>query len=352
MIGRGDAVPFARRPPLRVILVGANPRGRGGEWAKTLAQCPDLATLVGVCDNDHATRDAFPDNLALGEGTSLPSGWRELPRAATVSELLSRVDADAAILAVPHLAYGSVRPECLRAGVGVLHEKPLACSLAEILQVQRQLTDHPVPLVVGVQRRSHPSYVELRRRLREATAETLAVHMALGLSESQAENGWRSDLRRAGGGSLIDIGYHAIDLVHFLLDAPLRLIACDLWRKGRPAREGELETRATLVGRCGTTWVRVTIDRCGTKAEHVEARAGERTLRADRVGLFDDGKIVIECPRAWDDADRSRLAELAEACSLPAAPVSLWDHLAVLQVIEEAYRRKPPSASFRAEESV
>lgn len=319
---------------LPVVLIGINPKGRGGELARALATCQDVLELVGVVDDQRDLLDSWPAPDLEG-----PPAWRDLPRAQRLSDLLGRAAPRAALLAIPHSAYAGVRRECLAAGLGMFHEKPLACTLAEVLELQSALTTAPVPLVVGVQRRSHPAYVLLREELSAIRPETLVVRLSL--DHSEAEPGWRGDALKSGGGALIDLGYHAVDLVHFLLAAPLEPSACSLWRRGAPVRRDELETAATIVGRAGETWVRVEVDRCGSKCERVEVACGDDRWTARRDGLEKNGLLLVECPAPWDEATRQRVRALAEACAVPAEVPSLWDHLAILQVIEHAYHLAP-----------
>jgi len=314
-----------RLQPLRIVLVGASLGGRGAELADAIKQMSPLIQLVGVCDSNPNVLDA----------------WKSVPTNTSIDGLLDQVDADAAILALPHSAYRFVRPACLRRGLGIFHEKPLACSLGELLDLQDTLTRRQNPLIVGVQRRAHPSYVFLKRVLQSDTIHSLTVRMSLGRTFQQvaqhpdAIQTWRDDPQLAGGGALIDIGYHAIDLVHFLLDAPLTTISCNLWLGNQPASEGQMETAATLVGRAGNTWVKVVVDRTGIKSESVVA-VGNSTWRADRTEVSRDGTLQFACPGSWDMAVRGQLASFVVACSTIPTPINLWDHLAELRVIEQA----------------
>jgi len=314
-----------RKKSLAVVLVGANPNGRGGELAGAVKDLEPQFRLAGVCDTDPNVLSVWRDRVATS---------RDL------EQLLQHVEAEAAILALPHSAYRQARQICLRHGLGLFHEKPLACSLGELLELQDQLTRRPTPLVVGVQRRAHPSYVYLKRALQMDAPHSLEIRLALGKTHDsrgvvQKNNDWRSDARVSGGGAILDLGYHAIDMVHFLTDAPFQTVSCNLWVGDRPAAGNELETAATLFGRAGPTWVKVVIDRFGKKSERVRAR-GEQIWDADRASVRCDGETRFTCPESWGLALRGQLVNLMLACSAPASPVSLWDHLTGLRVVEQA----------------
>ena len=314
-----------RRKPLRVVLVGASSKGRGTELVNALNELSPILELVGVCDAD-------PKVLQK---------WSSVPTSTDIESLLDQVDADAGVLALPHAAYQIVRPAFLRRGLGIFHEKPLACSLSELLELQDALTERPAPLIVGVQRRSHPSYVFLKRALQQDPPHSLVVRMSLGrvidrsLAGAVVDDDWRGDSRLSRGGALIDIGYHAIDLVHFLLDAPLVTISCNLWVENRPAASSEIETAVTLVGRAGKTWVKIVVDRGGIKSEGVLA-VGDAIWKADRSEVSKNGSLQFTCPGSWDMAVRGQLARFVVACSTTSSPMSLWDHLAELKVIEHS----------------
>jgi predicted dehydrogenase/GNAT superfamily N-acetyltransferase len=314
-----------RQKALRIVLVGASPKGRGAELANAIRGSAPIVELVGVCDSD-------PEVL---------QNWSSVKTGTNVESLLEEVDADAGVLAVPHSAYQTVRPPFLRRGLALLHEKPLACSLSELLELQDNLTARPTPLIVGVQRRSHPSYVFLKRALQQDPPHSLVVRMSLGRKiesaslDDSSDKDWRNNARLAMGGALIDLGYHAIDLVHFLLDAPLITISCNLWVGDRPASSRDIETAASLVGRAGNTWVKIVVDRGGLKAEEVLA-AGDSTWKADRTGVSQDGNPQFTCAGSWDMAVRGQITRFVVACSTPVSPISLWEHLAELRVIEQA----------------
>ena len=316
-----DWVLVLRPEPLRTIVIGANPEGRGGEWIEAIRSMPNLVQIVGICDTRAEVRAMWPDIA----GDNDPA------------ELIKRTRPDAAILALPHNAYEGPRNACMDAGVAILHEKPLACHLDEVLKLQAELTQTPVPIVVGVQRRAHPSYLYLKQCIASGDKpKSMVVRMVLG--KRNAADGWRAAREVAGGGALLDMGYHAVDLVHYLLDAPVEVIHCGLRYGNRPALAGEIETAAHLTGRCGAIWVKIVVDRQGEeKRESVTLCTDHGELCATRERVLRDGQMEYECPGTWNAAVRGCLARLALARGGETTSIDLWDHLAALQVVEEAY---------------
>lgn len=100
-------------------------------------------------------------------------------------------------------------------GLAMFHEKPLACTLFELQNLVAALGKTPVPLVVGTQRRDHPTYVYLKELIQNEEISTLSISMELG--KSPTPGSWRGSRQESGGGALIDLGIHAVDLVHHLL---------------------------------------------------------------------------------------------------------------------------------------
>ena len=70
-----------RRDQLRVILVGANPNGRGAELAGAIKQLSPLVRIVGVCDT----------NL------DVLKTWDSVPTSTDIDDLLDQVNADEAV---------------------------------------------------------------------------------------------------------------------------------------------------------------------------------------------------------------------------------------------------------------
>jgi predicted dehydrogenase/GNAT superfamily N-acetyltransferase len=310
--------------PLGIVVVGANPAGRGGEWIERILGVPQLWTLQGIVDSSEQVRNAW--------------ATKGIAAFADLQEMSALTMPNAVVIAVPPTRSAAVQRECLSFGLPMLVEKPFASSLSELAELQRGLTSKPVPLIPGVQRRTHPAYVALRSAICKSRVHDLSMRLFLGRPADDRPAGHRSDRALCRGGALLDVGYHAIDLVHFLLGNPLEMISCSLGEAGDLA--AGIESSAHVLGRCGATWVRLQVDRHGgAKTEQILVATDEGVWAADREGVrHPDGTAFYKCAGSWESAEEGKLAELAVASRRSKVkPEDLWEHLAAFELIEKAY---------------
>lgn len=228
--------------PLRVVQIGLGKRGR--RHLETMLACRAVE-LVGVSDVESGLlAGAAPDGTA---------------RTTEIPALLRLADPEAAVLALPHDEYRGALSVCLGAGLFVLKEKPLGRSVSEALEYEDLLAGEHRRLVVGVQRRQSEAFAVLAEALSASVVSTFAYRYVLGLTTGPTDD-WRAQPIAAGGGAVMDMGYHALDLVVGLLGVPHTVYAV----MHPPVADGrgtpQLEQRGTLVleyaGGCtGTVFV-------------------------------------------------------------------------------------------------
>lgn len=131
--------------------------------------------------------------------------------------LLEASGAKAAIVATPNATHADVGIDCIRRGLPVLMEKPVADTAQEARRLCDAARDAGVPLMVGHQRRHNP----IIRRAKELLAQGVigrpvcATGLATWLKpDSYFEPAWR---RQAGGGPVLINLIHDIDLLRYLL---------------------------------------------------------------------------------------------------------------------------------------
>lgn len=316
-----------------IVLVGANPGGRGGEWAQCLSKSEEWWHLAAVVDPDQSVCDFWTT--------------KGIPCFRTFAEIPAGMHLDAALIAVPPSSAAELQVAALRRGLGVLVEKPIAASLAEAISVVNESNLSPGRIVVGVQRRSHPSYVALKAFLEKIAIYQLSIEIDLGKPVMDSVSGHRADPSQCRGGALIDLGYHALDLAHYLLDGPVQPLNCFLEEGGDLGTN--LESSAFVFGRSGMCWTRIAVSRHGPrKREQLTAQTKEGLWRANRESVWaPDGSVVYSCEGTWELAERGRLAELAACVGGTAPREDLWEHLAAFEVIEEAYSLSTRRGSAR-----
>jgi predicted dehydrogenase len=212
------AVPPARSAPdrcarmggerqLRVGVVGLGKQARDDHLPAVRAS--EMAELVAVCDTDGERLTNTRHDLGV-------AGYR------TVNEMLAGEHLDLVVVAVPHHAGREVIAAAAECGVHVLKEKPFATNLAEARDLAALCARSGIELMVTMQRRFNPIYSTFHQ-LYDQIGRPFLVDAAYTLAVNPAE-GWRGQLRLAGGGCIIDMGYHMIDMLIWYFGLPDRVL--------------------------------------------------------------------------------------------------------------------------------
>ena len=129
---------------------------------------------------------------------------------------------DAVVVAVPNFLHKAMAIAAMRAGKDVLVEKPLALNLVECEQIADVVTETGRVLQVGFVHR-YTGVGKQAKRLIDADSlgDIYFAQAMLLLRRGVPGLGrWFTNRKLSGGGTLIDVGVHLIDLSLYLLDFP------------------------------------------------------------------------------------------------------------------------------------
>lgn len=134
-------------------------------------------------------------------------------------ELLKDKDIDVVHICTPNRSHSFITIDSLRAGKHVMVEKPMAKTAEEAREMCRVAKETGMKLTVGYQNRCRPESLELRRRIKNGELGEIYYAKALALRRRKTPT-WGVFLNEyeQGGGPLIDIGTHALDLTLYMLD--------------------------------------------------------------------------------------------------------------------------------------
>ena len=320
------------RKSLRLGLVGVNKQGR--EHLDGADACNDIS-ISAVCD---------VSGEAMEKVRSSYPGVDEFYN--DIGEFLNKAQIDGIILALPHHVYAKHWKELLAKGLPILKEKPLGRTLQEAKMFVQTAAEAKVPVVTAIQRRSHPSYQVLHERLKEETVLHVSAYLHLGFDPAKPPKRWRGNPSKAGGGALLDSGYHMVDLVHYLL-GPMELIHANCWHEDRPATAEMLETEVRIVARAGDAWVLIESlvggEPCQggyAKKEELIAETNSGQYRANREGLCLNESPLFCCTRQWTESMAAQLNNFADMIHKNEFDhPNIWEQLPAMRFIEVAYQR-------------
>jgi len=135
-------------------------------------------------------------------------------------ELLADPNIHAVSICTWNNSHAEISIAALHAGKHVLCEKPLCKTVDEALAVQKAVEETGLILQVGYVRR-HAANIEVLKRFIDAgdLGELYYAKASL-IRRLGNPGGWFADVERSGGGPLIDIGVHVIDLCWYLMGKP------------------------------------------------------------------------------------------------------------------------------------
>jgi len=200
--------------PLRVGLIGAG--SISGAHMRAYTQFPQHVQLIAVAD-PHAAA-ARERALSVGIDTFFTDPYA----------MLQHADIDAVDICTPHDLHAPLAIAAAEAGKHILVEKPMACSLEECHAMIAAAERAGVTLMVAQHQRYVPSYAGVRHVIRSGELGAICAvrmdamqHMPAFATPSH----WLYDGSRAGGGIIISVLVHRLDLVRYLVGEVKRVTA-------------------------------------------------------------------------------------------------------------------------------
>lgn len=136
------------------------------------------------------------------------------------NEMLKLEELDAVSVCTWNSVHAPATIAALRAGKHVLCEKPMALNTAEALEMERAAKESGKLLMIGFVRRFGNDAHVLQDFINAGMMGDIYYAKADYLRRAGAPGGWFTDKARSGGGPLIDLGVHVIDLTRFLMGKP------------------------------------------------------------------------------------------------------------------------------------
>lgn len=191
---------------LRVAFIGAG--GIAGTHMRYLAEMDDVE-LVALADiNEQST-------ARHAEAYNVPECFTDC------EEMLAKVQPDAVSVCTPNFLHAPNTIAALNAGAHVLVEKPMAMNAKEAQAMVDAAAKNDRKLVIGFQYR----FSSKTNFLREAAKAGQLGNILYARSQALRRRGipnWgvfgRKDLQ--GGGPMIDIGVHILEVTHFVMGSP------------------------------------------------------------------------------------------------------------------------------------
>jgi predicted dehydrogenase len=195
--------------PYRVVLVGPGRRGlRTNAPAINAVEGLSLAAVV-----DHI------------DGAGRPDASQQWPDARIGHHLVTAIDRckpHLAIVATPHDSHVSIGIELLGQGVPTIIEKPLARTSDELSRLRKACDQYGTPLATVQSMRFAEDFQAFVGKLEALRSGKIRIDATVASYQGLAYKGgsWRQSKRRSGGGVLLDLGYHYLDLLCWRLGPP------------------------------------------------------------------------------------------------------------------------------------
>jgi predicted dehydrogenase len=136
------------------------------------------------------------------------------------AELLADDEVDGVSICTWNNTHATWAIAAVEAGKHVLVEKPLSRTYAEALEIQRVVERHDRVVQVGFVRRHSPNAQVLKSFIDSGDLGQIYYAKASCIRRIGNPGGWFADKEVAGGGPLIDVGVHVIDLCWYLMGSP------------------------------------------------------------------------------------------------------------------------------------
>lgn len=198
-----DETPMPAKP-LRAGVIGL---GIGSAHCDAYLKSPD-ADLVAICDSNETRLKQLAAKYVV-------------PHYTDYRQMLAESNLDIVSICVPNALHAESTVAALEAGVHVLCEKPLAPSIVEVRDMIKAAKLNNKRLMVAYNHRYRADVFWIKRMIEDGKLGQIYHIDAWWRRETGIPGaGWFGNRQLAGGGALIDLGVHVLDLALWLLGFP------------------------------------------------------------------------------------------------------------------------------------
>ena len=190
---------------IKIGIIGAGNISRA--HTKGYLACGD-ATVKAICDINPERAKEKAKTFDIGETYS------------DYRKLLEDGEIDAVSVCTWNNSHAQIVIDALAAGKNVLCEKPMAMNSEQALKMEEAAIKHNKLLMIGFVRRFGNDCSILKDFIDAGDLGQIYYTKANYIRRNGNPGGWFGDKERSGGGPLIDLGVHVIDLVRYLAGSP------------------------------------------------------------------------------------------------------------------------------------
>jgi predicted dehydrogenase len=258
--------------------------------------------------------------------------------------LLKKTKPDAVVLCLPHDQYEEVIDKAFAQGVHVLKEKPLARNLEEATKLLQKAKTHKVKLGITAQRRFHPPYKLAKEQL-SFIGRPFCVRITHCDNKRNDGHSWRHSKDLAGGGVLLDLGYHLLDIASWYFGKPKKIYKSLTQTEfgSINSKESIEETASVCMELPERSICQVFISRQSSpETEEIIVHGLEGHLKVNRSRLqmfsrYGDALEVEEYEWEWTVAMKAQLDDFISLLHGKNSLTSPDSHLDTLQSIQAIY---------------
>jgi predicted dehydrogenase len=185
-----------------------------------------------------AVQDAHPEAVAVASF----AGFLNVPLVTDVDEALERDPIDVAFVFSPHHEMPDISRKLIDRGIAFVIEKPAATNIAELRMIEEEARLAGVPVTVPLVQRNAPVETWLRQA-GDIVYERIAFIAGPPGRYRRNGNRWMLDPLQSGGGSLMNLGPHFVDMALRHLGQPDSVI-----RRQSTSLHGErVDDHATMI---------------------------------------------------------------------------------------------------------
>ncbi len=206
----------------------------------------DFAAPAMVAAGGHLAAIADPDPAARQAGAALGARAH-----ADIAGLLDDPGVEAIYVATPNHLHRAGVEAAAAAGKPVLCEKPMAATLSDAEAMGAAIHAAGIPYGTAFDQRHHPAHAAMAEAMAAGvigTVTSIRIVYACWVDAGFAADNWRADPARAGGGAMMDLAPHGLDLIDCLLGEPVEEVAALTQHR---VQDYAVDDGAMLIGRTG-----------------------------------------------------------------------------------------------------